>query len=127
MQPLGDLPGGFFASDALATSDGGNLIVGESFSNSGYEAFIWDGPHGMRRLTDVLTTDYNLDLQGLRLRNATDISASGNVIVGWGTDAANNAFAFRVNLVPEPSTLLSLTVAISVLALSHRRRAALHR
>ena len=124
MQPLGDLPGGFFASDAYAASDGGNLVVGESYSNSGYEAFIWDGPHGMRRLADVLTSDFNLDLQGFRLRSATDISASGQVIVGLATDAANKAYAFRVNLVPEPSTLMSLIVAISVLALIRQRRPA---
>jgi uncharacterized membrane protein len=124
MQPLGDLAGGFFASDAYAASDGGKLVVGESYTNFGYEAFIWDGPHGMRRLADMLTSDFNLDLQGLRLRSATDISASGQVIVGLATDAANNAFAFRVNLVPEPSTLISLIVAISVLALIRQRRPA---
>lgn len=121
MQGLGDLPGGPFASDAYAASTGGNVIVGQSWATHGTEAFIWDSTHGMRSLTDLLTTEYHLDLHGLKLMNATDISPSGNVIVGWASDGANHAFAFRVNLVPEPSTLLLLTGAFSILPFIRRR------
>ena len=121
MQPLGDLPGGFYASEAFAVANGGDLIVGKSFSNFASEAFLWDTSHGMRRLADVLIGEHGLDLQGLKLISATDISASGNVIVGWATDSANNAFAFRVNLIPEPSTLILLTAATTLVPLTRRR------
>ena len=42
MVGLGDLPGGSFNSDALATSADGSVVVGGSESASGSEAFRWE-------------------------------------------------------------------------------------
>jgi probable HAF family extracellular repeat protein len=39
---LGDLPGGFVTSEALAVSADGLVIVGRSRSASGIEAFRWE-------------------------------------------------------------------------------------
>ena len=50
-------------------------------------AFIWDQSHGMRRLSDVLTQDYGLDLSGWQLDSAWGISDDGKTIVGQGTGA----------------------------------------
>src|SRR5262245_36142821 len=39
--PLGDLPGGLFLSRASGVSADGSIVVGESVSTSGFEAFRW--------------------------------------------------------------------------------------
>jgi uncharacterized membrane protein len=88
-------------SHARAVSADGSIVVG-SHSD---EAFIWDANHGMRSLYDVLTGEYGLDLTGWRLQWANDISADGTVIVGYGTNPAGDAEAWRAE-IPEPSALL---------------------
>ncbi|MFQ5502461.1 MAG: hypothetical protein ACE5EQ_09205, partial [Phycisphaerae bacterium] len=40
-QGLGDLPGGFFDSQAIAISGNGQAVVGVSNSTSGNQAFRW--------------------------------------------------------------------------------------
>ncbi|VEP12000.1 PEP-CTERM sorting domain-containing protein [Hyella patelloides LEGE 07179] len=84
MVGLGDLPGGHFASIALAVSADGNIVVGKSHSARGWEAFIWDKKNGMRSLKNVLENEHNLDLTGWTLEEPSDISADGLTIVGTG-------------------------------------------
>ncbi len=89
MVGLGDLPGGDVNSGALAISGDGRTIVGAGNLNNTFtvgEAMIWDQAHGMRRLRDVLTTQYGLDVTGWNLSIAWGISRDGTVIVGEGTN-----------------------------------------
>lgn len=68
MVGLGDLPGGVFYSEALATSADGSIIVGQSVpASSSGRAFIWDEVNGMRDFKEVLTDDFGLNLTGWEL------------------------------------------------------------
>lgn len=130
MQSLGDLPGGPVASEALAVSANGRVIVGSGRADpllpggfiydQGSEAFIWTENRGMQDLREVLINDYKLNLENYRLRAATGVSANGNVIVGWG-GGLGQTFAWRVDLVPEPSVFAQLA-GVGVLVFFLRRR-----
>ena len=69
------------AGVAYDVSSDGNIVVGESDG----EAFIWDPINGMRRLKDVLVSEFGLDLDGCQLENASAVSDDGSAIVGWGS------------------------------------------
>jgi probable HAF family extracellular repeat protein len=125
MQPLGDLPGNFFASEAFAVSRDGKTIVGKSYTAGGSAAFIWDEYHGMRKLADVLRDEHNIDVGDVYLRNATGISADGRIVVGWGMDFQANTFAWRADLIPEPTSEVLLMVALGVLPRRIRARGAM--
>jgi probable HAF family extracellular repeat protein len=126
MVGLGDLPG-MNVTHPLDVSNYGSTIVGASYNNSTYlcYAFIWDSVHGIRNLKSVLQSDYGLTLSGWTLNAAYGISADGNVIVGQGTNPSGQTEAFRVTLVPEPSTVAQLGLAALLLGLAAIRR--LHR
>jgi probable HAF family extracellular repeat protein len=111
MVGLGDLSG-MNVTHPVAASNYGTTIVGASYSNVTYQcyAFIWDSAHGMRNLKSVLQSDYGLTLTGWTLNAAYGISADGNVIVGQGTNPSGQVEAFRVVLVPEPSSVALLTM-----------------
>ncbi len=81
--PLGDLPGGEFSSRAGAVSDEGSVVVGESRSADGREAFRWTTAGGMVGLGDLPGTIF--------LSSATDVSADGSIVVG----AAGGEFGFQ--------------------------------
>ncbi len=98
-------------SYAHAVSEDGSVIVGES----GGRAFIWTAQTGIRDLTDYLATDYNLDLQGYVLTNATGISNDGMTIVGMSDHDDS-----WIVVIPEPATLSLL--ALSGLAMLRKRR-----
>jgi probable HAF family extracellular repeat protein len=108
---LGSLSG-MNVTHPLAASNYGSKIVGASYNNSTYlcYAFIWDSAHGMRNLKSVLQSDYGLTLTGWTLNAAYGISADGNVIVGQGTNPSGQTEAFRVILVPEPSSIALITM-----------------
>ena len=71
--PLGDLSGGSFASAARAISADGAVVVGESATASGAEAFRWTNPGGMVGLGTLYA--------GASSR-ALGASSDGSVIVG---------------------------------------------
>jgi len=50
---LGDLAGGIFASSALGVSANGLVVVGESESTSGTQAFRWTSGGGIVGLGDL--------------------------------------------------------------------------
>jgi hypothetical protein len=81
MVSIGDLPGGSVASDAMACSDGANVIVGVSSGIDGNEAFVWRSSTGMRGLGDFP--------QGIFGSQANGVSADGETIVGFGTVGAS--------------------------------------
>jgi probable HAF family extracellular repeat protein len=114
---LGDLPGGSFESRALAVSGDGAVIVGYSYTARGKEAFIWDEEHGMRGLLDVLRDEYSLP--GLnywhRFEEPTGITPDGRTIVGWGAHTFGGTRGWVVH-VPEPSTLLLISIAMLLTA-----------
>ncbi len=116
MQPLhdvavSDLNGGL--SEALAVSADGETIVGYfNWTESRTDAFIWDAVNGMRKLSDVLVNQYGLDLNGMRLHNATGVSANGRVIVGWGSRAGQK-FVWRADIIPEPFSFVLLLWAVA--------------
>ncbi|MCH7814614.1 MAG: PEP-CTERM sorting domain-containing protein, partial [Planctomycetes bacterium] len=120
MTGLGELPGGDFVSQADGVSADGSVVVGQSNSASGDEAFIWDSVHGMRSLRDVLINDFGLgpQLNGWTLSHATDISNDGMNIVGWGYVNGDRR-AWFAN-IPEPATLSLL--GLGGLLVTRRRR-----
>ena len=98
---LGDLPGGRFMSVALGVSANGEVVVGRS--NTGDDsvgitpAFIWDETNGMRSVQEILI-NRGIDLTGWRLREATDVSADGTVIVGRGRNPSGQEEAWLADL-----------------------------
>ncbi len=106
MTGLGDLPGGEYYSSATAASANGVVVVGGSRtaqSGSDSEAFLWTADGGMRNLREVLE-GLGLDLSGWTLRDATDISSDGTVIVGYGTNPQGAMEGWRATLpVPTPT------------------------
>lgn len=81
---LGDLPGKRVRSVATAISQDGNVIVGESESDLGAQAFRWTAQNGMVPLDQG---DF------VSIRDVVDVSTDGTVIVGDGiVDLGNNLF-----------------------------------
>jgi len=86
---LGDLPGGDLDAEANGVSDTGTVVGTGKVTNFGpnrYEAFIWTAASGMRRLREVLETDFNVNLAGWILSQANGVSADGLTIAGTGTN-----------------------------------------
>ena len=113
---LGDLPGGSFQSIANAVSGDGSIVVGSSND----EAFIWDEANGMRSLASVLEGG-GANLNGWTLQVASDISANGITVTGWGTDPTGKVQPFVAQL-PEPSVLLLVPATALVLGRRRNRR-----
>lgn len=92
-----------FDTATLAPSDppcirGACVDYSGSFEDN---AFIWSETQGMRLLSDVLVSDYGLDLSRWRLGAATGISDDGLTIVGNGTNPDGRFEAWIVRL-PAP-------------------------
>jgi probable HAF family extracellular repeat protein len=85
---LGDLPGGDFLSRARAISADGKVVVGESQSASGQEAYRWTLSDGIQGLGDLPGDLFQSAAYGT--------SADGSVIVGYGyAPVAGARRAFR--------------------------------
>ena len=85
MVPLGDLGGGRDYSHAAAVSGDGRWVVGQSETDLGNEAFIWDERNGMRRVAEVLGS-HHINLEGWALEGATGVTIRGGeiIVVGIG-------------------------------------------
>jgi hypothetical protein len=59
---------------------------------------VWDQHYGMRKLREVLTDEYGLELNGWTLTGATGVSDDGTVIVGSGVNPAGRLEAWRAVL-----------------------------
>lgn len=103
------------ASAAYDISANGEVIVGERDGR----AFAWTSTYGALDLTAVYI---NLLAPGSVLTKATAVSLDGRFIVGQGYNSQTRRFeAFLLDTIPEPSTLMALTVGLGGL-LVHRRR-----
>jgi len=80
---LGDLPGGASWSQAYGVSSDGSCVVGQSESESGYEAFRWTADEGMVGLGDLPGSSFK--------SMATGVSANGSVVVGWSRTASGES------------------------------------
>ena len=100
MTPLGDLPGGDFASTALGISADGSVVVGVGTSASGNEAFRWESGV-MTPLGDLPGGDF--------ASTALGISADGSVVVGFsGSASGDEAFVWdEVNGMRSVRSLLT--------------------
>jgi len=83
---LGDLPGGASSSQAAGINADGSVVVGGSYSASGFEAFRWTQAGGMVGLGDLPGGAFSSE--------AVAVSASGEVIAGNGS-ANSGGQAFR--------------------------------
>lgn len=82
MVDLGTLGGEFVSARAISAD--GSVIVGEGDNGSfELEAFLWNESDGIQSIADILTAD-GVDISGLSIEQARDISADGQVIIGEG-------------------------------------------
>jgi len=110
--------GGDDLARPIDVSANGLAIVGQTFTNNGPEAVLWDHTNSVRYLQDILVNDLGLDLTGWTLASANAISDDGLTIVGWGTNPNGDEEAFIATL-PEPGTVA--LIALGLPALIRRR------
>ncbi len=121
MVGLGVLRPGSTWSLAYGVSGDGTRIVG--FSQSalfGNEPFLWDASDGLINLVELLRDKFGLNLNGWRGLIATDISADGTTIVGYGYDPSGGTQAWRA-VIPEPATF-AIFAACALAAIRRSRR-----
>ncbi len=122
IQALGNLSSGSFGgSEAFGVSGDGSTVVGMGPNGTSYVAFIWDEGHGMRELAQILSDELGLDLSSWTLNRATDISADGTLIVGWGTNPKGDTESW-IAVIPEPSTGWLVAAGLAGLACLRRAR-----
>ncbi len=123
-QRLGDLPGVSFSSVAFDLSADGSVVVGQSETASGTEAFVWDSTNGMKSIASALS---GIDLTGWTLTEATGISDNGLTIVCSGINPSgfNEAWVVIADNVgelnqplagepiPEPATIALLVIGLA--------------
>jgi len=102
--------------------------VGEAENPEGDTvAFLWDNVNGMRDLKEVLIADDSLEssLAGWDYVEAIEVSSAGLPIVGNGEFEGNDrTWIARIDpaVVPEPSSLILLGIAVAGLFGNARRR-----
>jgi probable HAF family extracellular repeat protein len=122
---LGDLPGGRVSSTANDVAADGSVVVGasETFSEPGVgatdEAFYWTPTTGMVNLRDLLIANGATGLDGWTLTEANGVSYDGLTVVGTGVH--NGITEAWVATIPEPSTLMLLSLAIVVVVALYLR------
>jgi RNA polymerase sigma factor (sigma-70 family) len=97
LEHLGFAPG-TRNSAAYGVSADGNVVVGDNKSERPPTALIWTPQAGMRRLAEVLTNNYQLNLEGWQLTSARGISHDGRTIVGSGVNPSGQTEGWIVTL-----------------------------
>jgi len=95
---LGYSVDGLLGSFATSVSGSGTIIVGYGPTTTGDVALIWDEDHGLRRMDAVLVDDYQTQITGWTLNQATAISDDGRTIAGFGTNPQGQIEAWTVKL-----------------------------
>jgi uncharacterized membrane protein len=120
LEALGDN----WTAGALAVSDNGSVVVGSAqtltFDESA--AVVWDVDGRVRRLDDMLTTDWHIDLTGWQLTSATGVSGDGQTIAGYGINPAGQQQGFVVT-IPAPSVATVAVLSLITGAMLRRRKA----
>lgn len=99
MASLGEGNGkGIVSSRARAVSWGGTLVAGCGTTADGEVAFLWDGAHGMRTLSDVLLTEHGTAVANWLLKCITAMSADGRVLGGYGINPQGRTECWIVQL-----------------------------
>lgn len=101
MVGLGYLPGRDAESRAYGVSADGIVVVGQSQADNcscSSEAFVWTQSGGMQSLRDVLIAKGVAGLDNWELREATNISADGQWVVGSGVNPSGFNEAFLANI-----------------------------
>lgn len=116
---LGDVPGGDVFAFSNGVSADGNVVVGTGQDDDGFRAFVWTPANGMQSI-ETLVTDAGIDLEGLRLDQATGVSADGTVIVGIGNPPGSIEVEGWVLTVsyPGPCNAADVAEAFGILDLS---------
>jgi probable HAF family extracellular repeat protein len=91
---LGTLGGDYSSPRAISAT--GDVIVGDSDNGSDEVAFRWTAADGMQSLNALLTAD-GVDLSGISLNGAIDLSADGTVIIGEG-ESEDGEFSWILRL-----------------------------
>jgi probable HAF family extracellular repeat protein len=113
---------GPFESKATGVSADGSVVVGESQTAVGKEAFVWTAESNeMRSLRDVLEEDLGVDLTGWTLDKPPVISSDGETMIALATNPDGDVEAF-VSYVPEPTG--GIYAGIALLVWLDRRRSA---
>jgi probable HAF family extracellular repeat protein len=113
---------GVFESKATAVSTDGSVVVGESKTATGKEAFVWTAESSeMRSLREILEEDLGIDLTGWTLDKPPVMSADGGTMIALATNPDGDVEAFVTN-IPEP--VGGLYAGIAMLMWLNRRRAA---
>jgi probable HAF family extracellular repeat protein len=113
---------GVYESKATGVSADGSVVVGESKTADGKEAFVWTAESDeMRSLRDILEEDLGIDLTGWTLDKPPVMSSDGGTMIALATNPDGEVEAF-VSYVPEPSG--GLYAGIAMLAWLNGRRSA---
>lgn len=92
------------------SADGSTVILG----------YLWQQGIGVRLVSDVLTSDYGLDLGGWTALHAVDVSDDGTVIVGNGINPDGNHEGW-IATIPEPASVVLSMVGVGVVGMRRRR------
>ncbi len=126
MVGLGALPGGVFHSGANGVSGDGSGVVGFSGMSPNNQAFLWDAVHGMRGLHDLLADDLGLNVSNWNLEIATNISADGRTVIGYGINpqgVQEGWIAYLGSPIPEPTSFVLAAISLAAaVGKSQRRR-----
>lgn len=97
LRALGDLPGGRYSSGAHAASADGRVIVGVGSDAQGNVAVVWLGDERIQSIAEILKAR-GVDLDGWQLHEASDVSADGKAVVGYGTNPEGQREAWIATL-----------------------------
>jgi hypothetical protein len=111
---------GPFESKVAGVSADGSVVVGDSKTADGKEAFIWTAEwNEMRSVREILEEDLGVDLTGWTLDKAPVMSSDGETIIVLAKNPDGDVEAF-VSYVPEPAG--GIYAGIAMLAWLNRRR-----
>jgi probable HAF family extracellular repeat protein len=111
---------GPFESKATGVSADGSVVVGDSKTADGKEAFVWTAEwNEMRSLREILEDDLGVDLTGWTLDKAPVMSSDGETMIAIATNPDGEVEAF-ISYVPEPAG--GIYAGIAMLAWLNRRR-----